>query len=53
MIGRRTATAAALAALLPASSRAQAAWPTKPIRLIVPYGPAARPTRWPGSMPSG
>ena len=39
MIGRRKATAAALAALLPASSRAQAAWPTKPIRLIVPYGP--------------
>lgn len=39
MIGRRTATAGALAALLPASSRAQAAWPTKPIRLIVPYGP--------------
>lgn len=39
MIGRRTATAAALAALLPASSRAQAAWPSKPIRLIVPYGP--------------
>src|SRR5882757_11150140 len=39
MIGRRTAAAAALAALLPASSRAQAAWPTKPLRLIVPYGP--------------
>jgi tripartite-type tricarboxylate transporter receptor subunit TctC len=39
MIGRRTAAAGALAALLPASSRAQAAWPTKPIRLIVPYGP--------------
>jgi tripartite-type tricarboxylate transporter receptor subunit TctC len=39
MIGRRTATAGALAALLPTGSRAQAAWPTKPIRLIVPYGP--------------
>jgi len=33
------ATAGALAALLPAGSRAQAAWPSKPIRLIVPYGP--------------
>jgi tripartite-type tricarboxylate transporter receptor subunit TctC len=39
MIGRREATVAALAALLPANSRAQATWPTKPIRLIVPYGP--------------
>jgi tripartite-type tricarboxylate transporter receptor subunit TctC len=39
MIGRRHATAAALAALLPMGSRAQAAWPSKPIRLIVPYGP--------------
>ncbi|GEP54235.1 Bug family tripartite tricarboxylate transporter substrate binding protein [Reyranella soli] len=39
MIGRRTATVGALAALLPNSSRAQPAWPTKPIRLIVPYGP--------------
>jgi tripartite-type tricarboxylate transporter receptor subunit TctC len=39
MIGRRQATAAALAALLPTATRAQAAWPSKPIRLIVPYGP--------------
>ncbi len=39
MIGRRHATLAGLAALLPASAGAQAAWPTKPIRLIVPYGP--------------
>src|SRR5262249_24404290 len=39
MIGRRQVTAAALTALLPMGSRAQAAWPNKPIRLIVPYGP--------------
>jgi tripartite-type tricarboxylate transporter receptor subunit TctC len=39
VIGRREATLAALAALLPASTRAQAVWPTRPIRLIVPYGP--------------
>ena len=38
MIGRRNATLAGLAALLPASTRAQNAL-TKPIRLIVPYGP--------------
>jgi tripartite-type tricarboxylate transporter receptor subunit TctC len=39
MIGRRQATAAALAALLPSVGAAQAAWPAKPIRLVVPYGP--------------
>src|SRR3981081_3904234 len=39
MIGRREATMAALAALLPVSARAQAVWPTRPIRLVVPYGP--------------
>ena len=39
MIGRRQASLAALAASLPAKARAQAAWPTRPIRLIVPYGP--------------
>ena len=39
MIRRRHATLAALAAMVPAAARAQAAWPTKPIRLIVPYGP--------------
>ncbi len=39
MIGRRQATAAALAALLPSVGSAQAAWPAKPIRLVVPYGP--------------
>lgn len=39
MIRRRHATLAALAAMVPATARAQAVWPTKPIRLIVPYGP--------------
>jgi tripartite-type tricarboxylate transporter receptor subunit TctC len=39
MIGRREATLAALASLLPVSARAQAVWPTRPIRLVVPYGP--------------
>jgi tripartite-type tricarboxylate transporter receptor subunit TctC len=39
MIGRREATMAALAALLPVSARAQAVWPNRPIRLVVPYGP--------------
>lgn len=39
MIRRRHATLAALAAMVPGAARAQAVWPTKPIRLIVPYGP--------------
>jgi tripartite-type tricarboxylate transporter receptor subunit TctC len=39
MIGRRAATLGALAVALPASMRPQAAWPAKPIRLVVPYGP--------------
>jgi tripartite-type tricarboxylate transporter receptor subunit TctC len=39
MIGRRGAGLAGLASLLPTGARAQADWPTRPIRLIVPYGP--------------
>jgi tripartite-type tricarboxylate transporter receptor subunit TctC len=39
MIGRRGATVAGLAALLPTAGRAQAPWPSRPIRLVVPYGP--------------
>src|SRR5882757_10717974 len=40
MIGRRTAMAAGLAALAPIGARGDSDWkPTKPIRLIVPYGP--------------
>src|SRR3977135_13175 len=35
MIVGRGATLAALGALLPATTRAQSAWPTRPIRLIV------------------
>jgi tripartite-type tricarboxylate transporter receptor subunit TctC len=37
---RLFATAGALAAplLWPAASRAQAAWPDRPIRLVVPFG---------------
>jgi hypothetical protein len=41
MIGRRQASLAALAALLPAKARAQAAWPTRPIRLIAQHQPPA------------
>ncbi len=54
MVGRREVTLGGLAAL--ASTRVQAQstnWPTKPIRLIVPYGPAGPPIRWPASMPRG
>jgi len=32
-------SAAALGALLPFAARAQAAWPTKPIRFVVPFAP--------------
>jgi tripartite-type tricarboxylate transporter receptor subunit TctC len=39
MIDRRAAILGALSSLLPGSLHAQAAWPTRPIRLIVPYGP--------------
>ncbi|WP_296341040.1 tripartite tricarboxylate transporter substrate binding protein [Reyranella sp.] len=39
MIGRRTVALGSLAALASPSVRAQTAWPTRPIRLIVPYGP--------------
>jgi tripartite-type tricarboxylate transporter receptor subunit TctC len=39
MIGRRGAALAGLASLLATAARAQADWPTRPIRLIVPYGP--------------
>src|SRR5215217_2680659 len=39
-IGRRSLVAAALAApLLSSAGRAQAAWPTKPIRIVVPFNP--------------
>lgn len=39
MIGRRTAALAGLAAFAASTARAQATYPNKPIRLIVPYGP--------------
>jgi tripartite-type tricarboxylate transporter receptor subunit TctC len=39
MMHRRDVTLAGVAALLPVRARAQSQWPTKPIRLIVPYGP--------------
>jgi hypothetical protein len=53
MIGRREATMAALAALLPVSARAQAVWPTGRFAWSCPTDRAVRPTRWRGSMASG
>ena len=44
-ITRRGALAAALLAATP-WSQAQA-WPSKPIRMVVPFPAAARPTCWP------
>jgi tripartite-type tricarboxylate transporter receptor subunit TctC len=38
---RLTAAAAASTALLPSSTFAQSAWPSRPVTLIVPYGPGA------------
>ena len=34
---RRLLAGAALASLLPAAARAQGAWPTKPVRIVVPF----------------
>jgi tripartite-type tricarboxylate transporter receptor subunit TctC len=34
-----SATAIALAALLPAVAQAQGAWPTRPVRIVVPFAP--------------
>jgi len=39
MIGRREATLGGIAALASTRVQAQQAYPAKPIRLIVPYGP--------------
>ena len=40
MLRRHLMTAAALAAAMPRALQAQAAWPDRPIRLIVPFPPA-------------
>lgn len=39
MISRRTAALGTLATFAASAAKAQTVWPTKPIRLIVPYGP--------------
>ena len=41
MINRRLALAAAPALLAAPALRAQGAWPSRPIRIIVPYTPGA------------
>jgi len=38
MIARRLLLAGAAALAMPAPSRAQAAWPTRPVRIVVPFG---------------
>jgi len=51
----RTATLAAivgLGALLPALAGAEAVYPSKPIRVIVPSRPAAPPTSLPAPSPT-
>ncbi len=40
-MNRRTLLALPAAALLPAAAQAQAAWPTGPIRAIVPFAPGS------------
>jgi hypothetical protein len=50
---RELLTFAAASALLPLGAAAQTAWPTKPVRIVVPFAaggttelPAAPPTSW-------
>ncbi|MFC7688486.1 hypothetical protein ACFQY5_01395 [Paeniroseomonas aquatica] len=53
MLHRRHLLAAAAVPSLARPALAQPAeWPSRPIRLLVPYPPAGRTTSSPGSMPS-
>ena len=48
MLIRRTLLLAGLLCVAAGAGAAQAPWPSKPIRIVVPYGPARRPTCWCG-----
>ena len=43
---RRRLVLASGLALAPRLASAQGAWPSQPVRIVVPFAPAARPTSW-------
>ena len=50
--GIRAIAVAALAAL-PLLAAAQSDYPNRPVKVLVPYAPAARPTSSPATSPRG